>query len=86
MRQDYQILAPLIQNPFIPIEPLATYGKALNIAYNIVTDMDILEDMEDEVMQWKEVSKTTTIFPVLDTFFDWIDDRDTEVQSILGMI
>jgi len=86
MRGDYQILAPLIQNPFIPVEPLATYGKALNIAYNIVMDMDVLEDAETQVMRWKEVSSTTSIFPILDTIFSWITDIDSDVQSVLQMV
>ena len=86
MRGDYQILAPLIQNPFVPVEPLATYGKALNIAYNIVMDMDVLEDAETQVMRWKEVSSTTSIFPIFDTIFSWIADIDSDVQSVLQMV
>ena len=46
MREDYQIVGPLIQNPFIPLEPLATYGRALNIAYGIAGNMNTLSDIE----------------------------------------
>jgi hypothetical protein len=86
MRGDYQILAPIIQNPFFPLEPLATYGKALNIAYGIVMDMDILSDIESELMLWKEHASSTSIFPILDTFFTWIGSIDDDVQSVLRML
>ncbi len=86
MRGDYQILAPLIQNPFIPVEPLSTYGKALNRIYGIVMGMDVLEDAETQLMQWKEASNTTSIFPVVDMIFSWIGDIDGDVQSVFEMI
>lgn len=86
MRGDYQILAPIIQNPFFPIEPMATYGRALNIAYGIVADMDVLSDLEFEVMRWKENAKTESIFPVLDILFTWIQYIDQDVQSVLRML
>ena len=86
MRGDYQILAPLIQNPFIPVEPLSTYGKALNRIYGIVMGMDILQDAETQLMQWKEASNTTSIFPIVDMVFSWIGDIDDDVQSVFAMI
>ncbi len=86
MRGDYQILAPLIQNPFIPVEPLSTYGKALNRIYGIVRGMDILEDAETQLMRWKEASNATSIFPVVDMIFSWIGDIDDDVQSVFEMI
>lgn len=86
MRGDYQILAPLIQNPFMPIEPLSTYGKALNRAYNIVMDMDVLEDAETQIMQWREVSTTTSIFPIIDMIFSWIGSIDDDIQSVFEMM
>ena len=86
MRGDYQILAPLIQNPFIPVEPLSTYGKALNRIYGIVMGMDILQDAETQLMQWKEASTTTSIFPIVDIVFSWIGDIDDDVQSVFAMI
>jgi hypothetical protein len=86
MRGDYQILAPLIQNPFIPVEPLSTYGKALNRIYGIVMGMDVLEDAETQLMRWKEASNATSIFPVVDMIFSWIGDIDGDVQSVFEMI
>jgi len=86
MRGDFQILAPFIQNPFFPLEPLATYGRALNIAYGIVTDMDVLADVESELMSWKEHSNTQSVFPILDILFSWIGQIDDDVQSVLRMI
>lgn len=86
MRGDYQILAPLIQNPVIPVEPLSTYGKALNRIYGIVMGMDVLEDAENQLMQWKEVSNTMSIFPIVDMIFSWIGNIDDDVQSVFEMI
>lgn len=86
MRGDYQILAPIIQNPFFPLEPLATYGKVLNITYGIVTDIDVLYDAEAELMQWKEKSSTTSVFPIIDMVFNWMGSINPDVQSVLQMI
>ncbi len=86
MRGDYQILAPIIQNPFFPLEPLATYGRVLNIAYGIVTDLDVLYDAESELMQWKETASTISVFPIVDTIFTWIDSINPDIQSMLQMI
>lgn len=86
MRGDYQILAPIIQNPFFPLEPLATYGKVLNIVYGIVTDIDILTDIEAALMLWKDNPSSTSIFPIIDSFFAWIGSIDNDVQSVLSML
>lgn len=68
------------------MEPLATYGKALNRIYGIVMGMDVLEDAETQLMEWKEASNTTSIFPVVDMVFSWIGHIDDDVRSVFEMI
>jgi hypothetical protein len=86
MREDYQIIAPLIQNPVFPIEPLATYGRALRIGYHILSDLDVLGSIEARVMRWGEVSSEESVFPILDDIFSWISNIDTDVRSMIQMI
>jgi len=80
MREDYQIVSPLIQNPIFPLEPLATYGKVLNAGYYILSDLDVLGIIEEDVMQWREVSSKESIFPILDDIFSWISRIDDDVR------
>ncbi|MCB9806330.1 hypothetical protein H6768_00180 [Candidatus Peribacteria bacterium] len=72
MREDYQIIAPIIQNPIFPIEPLATYGRALRIGYDVVSRVEELSILEVELMAWKNTSSTQSIFPLLDEVFSWL--------------
>jgi|GEM_PF-1025502 len=86
MRQDFQILTPLIQNPLIPLEPLATYGRALESGYTLVKSIDVLKEQETEAMHWKSVAKTTSIFPLVDGVFHWIESIDKDIKSLLEMV
>lgn len=69
MREDYQIIAPIIQNPIFPIEPLATYGRALRIGYDVVSRVEELSILEVELMAWKNTSSTQSIFLFWMKFF-----------------
>ncbi len=79
-------MAPFVQNPIFPIEPLATYGRALNILYGIVTQLDTLADIESDVMQWRDSAKTESIFPIMDDTFSWLGDIDSEIRDLHAMI
>lgn len=86
MRQDYQILAPVIRNPLIPLEPLATYGRALDIAFGIARDLDILGEAEASLMQWHEESRTESVFPIVDRIFAWLESIDDEIDELRDML
>lgn len=86
MKEDYQIMAPFVQNPIFPIEPLATYGRALNILYGIVTQMGTLADIERDVIQWRDYAKTESIFPIMDETFSWLGGIDPEIRDLHGMV
>lgn len=86
MRRDYQILAPVIGNPFFPIEPLATYGRVLNIGYNLIHGTDELSDIESDIMTWKDSSDTKSVFPIVDDVFDWLSGMDSELGQLHTMI
>jgi hypothetical protein len=86
MRQDYQILSPLIQNPIFPLQPFATYGRALQIGYDLFSDVDRLLAIEWQVMRWKETSATTSIFPIVDDVFSWMRLMDRQVMELFQII
>lgn len=86
MKEDYQIMAPFVQNPIFPIEPLATYGRALSILYGIVTQMDTLADIESDVMQWRASANLKSIFPIMDETFSWLRDIDPDIRSLHTMV
>lgn len=86
MKEDYQIMAPFVQNPIFPIEPLATYGRALNILYGIVTQMDTLADIESDVMQWRDSAEAVSIFPIMDETFSWLRNIDPDIRSLHAMV
>lgn len=48
--------------------------------------MDVLYDAETELMQWKEKSSTTSVFPIIDMVFNWMESINPDVQYILQMI
>lgn len=86
MRRDFQVLAPIIRNPIIPIEPFATYGKALDYSYNLVAELDTLRDIEWDVMYWKQHANTMSIFPVMDDFFDWMEDMRWQISGLREIV
>ena len=86
MRRDYQILAPVIGNPFFPIEPLATYGRVLTIGYNLIHGTEKIADIESDILKWKNASNTKSIFPVLDDIFDWLSGMNSAIKQLHTMI
>lgn len=86
MREDYQVVAPIIQNPFFPLEPLATYGEALKIGYDMLSRMGEMTTLEAGVMEWKNTSDTVSVFPLVDELFTWLDSLDSDVQKLHTMI
>lgn len=80
MRRDFQILAPLIRNPIIPIEPFATYGRALDYSYRLAGRFSTLKILESDLMLWREYSNTESIFPILDDFFRWAESLRPDLK------
>ena len=86
MRRDYQILAPVLGNPFFPIEPLATYGRVLDIGYDLVQRTDRLRDIEDDIMTWKDAADTTSVFPIVREVMKWLSSMDSDITELSRMI
>lgn len=86
MRRDYQILAPVIGNPFFPLEPLATYGRVLTIGYNLIHGTEVIYDIESDILKWKDTPDTKSFFPILDDIFDWLSSMDSEIRQLHSMI
>jgi hypothetical protein len=86
MRRDYQILAPVLGNPFFPIEPLATYGRVLDIGYHLVQNTEQVRAIEDDIMQWRDTAETTSIFPIMKEAFHWLSSMDRDIQKLFAMI
>jgi hypothetical protein len=86
MREDYQVIAPLIQNPIFPIEPIATYGKILNTGHRILSRFGELSQFEADIMQWKNVSDSTSIFPLLNEVFSWLTKINPDIQSLSRLV
>lgn len=86
MREDYQVIAPIVQNPLFPLEPLATYGKALRIGYDMLSRMGELTAFEAGIMEWKNTSETMSVFPLVDEVFSWLGSLDSDVQKLHTMV
>ncbi len=86
MRRDYQILAPVLNNPFFPIEPLATYGRVLNMGYRILQNTDKLSDIEKSIIQWKDISEDVSVFPIMKEVFRWLSGINSDVEELLMLV
>jgi hypothetical protein len=86
MRRDYQILAPVLGNPFFPIEPFATYGRVLDIGYDLLQRTDRIHDIENDIMAWKDVSDTTSVFPIVREIMKWLSSMDSEIRELAMML
>ena len=86
MRRDYQILAPVLGNPFFPIEPFATYGRILDIGYNLLQRTDKLEIIENDIMTWKDMADTTSILPLVSEVLTWLSSIDSDISDLYTMI
>lgn len=86
MRRDYQILAPVLGNPFFPIEPFATYGRVLDIGYDLLQRTDRIHDIENDIMAWKDSSDTTSVFPILREVMKWLSSMDSDIRELSMMV
>jgi hypothetical protein len=86
MRRDYQILVPVLGNLFFPIEPFATYGRVLDIGYNLIQGTSKFQDIEEGIMEWREVADTQSIFPIMKEVFQWLSGMDDDMQELFTMI
>lgn len=86
MRRDYQILAPVLGNPFFPIEPLATYGRVLDIGYDLIQRTSKFQDIEEDIMAWREVADTKSIFPIVREVMRWFSGMDSDIRKLHTMI
>jgi len=51
-----------------------------------VKSIDVLKKQEKEVMYWKSVATTTSIFPLIDGVFDWIESIDSDVRGLIEIV
>lgn len=86
MRRDYQILAPVLGNPFFPIEPFATYGRVLDIGYDLLQRTDRIHDIENDIMAWKDSSDTTSVFPIVREVMKWLSSMDSDIRELAMML
>jgi len=86
MRRDYQILAPVLGNPFFPIEPFATYGRVIDIGYDLIQRTSKIQDIEEDIMAWRNVADTQSIFPIVRQIMRWLSGMDSDIRRLHAMI
>ncbi len=68
--QDYQILGLITDNSPIPLEPLTSYGKILKNTRLLAGEAEKIVQTTHDILGWKNISDTKSIFPLLDTLWD----------------
>jgi hypothetical protein len=80
--QDYQILGIIADNSPLPIEPLTSYGKILKNTRLLTAQNDNIRKMATDIIGWKNVSETESIFPLLDNLWDIAEESKESVESL----
>jgi len=80
--QDYQILGLIADNSPIPLEPLTSYGKILKNTRLLAAQSQNIKKMWDDILGWKNVSETESIFPLLDKLWNIGESSEESVKTL----
>ncbi len=74
--RDYQIVGFVAENPIVPLEPLASYGRVLATLRTISSHIDDMLALQPDALVWKDNAETQSIFPLLDNVFGHLETID----------
>ena len=80
--QDYQILGLIADNSPVPLEPLTSYGKILKNIRLLAAQSENIKKMAEDILGWKNVSETESIFPLLDQLWEIGENAKESVQTL----
>ncbi len=80
--QDYQVLGLIADNSPIPLEPLTSYGKILKNTRLLAAQSEDIKKMADDILGWKNVSETQSIFPILDKIWDIGEESQKDIDTL----
>lgn len=74
--RDYQIIGFIAENPLLPLEPLASYGRVLATLRTISSHIDEILALQPAALAWKNDAGSQSIFPLLDSVFVHLETID----------
>ena len=80
--RDYQVIDFIAQNPIIPVEPLASYGRILYTFRYISSHVSDILALQPLIIDWRENAQTQTVFPLLDRAFWHLEKVGAYLVSI----
>lgn len=80
--QDYQILGLVADNSPIALEPLTSYGKILRNTRLLAAQSENIKKMADDILGWKHVSETQSIFPLLDRLWNIGENGKESIETL----
>lgn len=80
--RDYQILWLVADNSPIPLEPLTSYGKILRNIRILLSQNKNIQKMADDILNWKTVAQTQSIFPLLNKMWEVAEEGRDSVSTI----
>lgn len=84
--QDYQILWLVADNSPIALEPLTSYGKILKNTRLLAAQSENIKKMGDDILGWKNVSQTQSIFPLLDKLWKIGEDSKENITTLANSL
>ncbi len=84
--QDYQVLGLVADNSPLPLEPLTSYGKILKNTRLLAAQSENIKKMADDILGWKNISETESIFPLLDQLWIIGEDGKENIKSLADSI
>lgn len=80
--RDYQVLWIIAENPILPLEPLASYGRILRWSRDIIDSIDGAVALQPQVVSWVKQREENSIFPILSSVLVSMNDIYDRVQSL----
>jgi len=84
--QDYQILGLVADNSPIPLEPLTSYGTILKNTRLLIAESENIKKMADDILNWKNVSQTESIFPLLDIVWVLGENGEKSLKTLANSL